>query len=475
MNRHITATLTLLLAISQCTVAQPALTLEKCRMLALENNKKLRIAEAEKIAAHHERRAASTSYLPRIDANALYMHNSHKTVLLDSDSRRFLENIGSSLGEEIKEIATIFPAIQQLAQSGFVTSLDRLGSSISDALTLDTRNIFAGTISAIQPIYAGGKISAYNRLTVIAEKISHYNYEATKQDILLTTEEAYWQVVSLSYKEQLATSYLKLTQSFLDDAKKIERQGMATKAELLSINVKVNEAGMAHLEVKNGLALARILLNHICGLPLDSTVVLYDETEFTVEPAVTIRNATIENRPELYALESVRDATYQQTRIVRSDFLPTIILTGGYAISNPSITDGFRRKFEGTWNIGVVLKIPVWNWGEGYDKIKASKARSTIAIYTLDNVHQEMQMQLQQQLKKVSETNGRLALAESNIKMAEENLRNTNLSFNEGMATVQEVMEAQTAWIKAHSSLIDAKIDIMLSQARLKRATGTLE
>ena len=47
--------------------------------------------------------------------------------------------------------------------------------------------------------------------------------------------------------------------------------------------------------------------------------------------------------------------------------------------------------------------------------------------------------------------------------------------FNEGMATVQEVMQAQTAWIKAHSSLIDAKIDIMLSQARLRRATGTLE
>ena len=54
-------------------------------------------------------------------------------------------------------------------------------------------------------------------------------------------------------------------------------------------------------------------------------------------------------------------------------------------------------------------------------------------------------------------------------------MNTANLSFKEGMATTDNVMEAQTAWLKAHSEQIDAMIDVQLCNTYLSKALGTLQ
>ena len=64
-------------------------------------------------------------------------------------------------------------------------------------------------------------------------------------------------------------------------------------------------------------------------------------------------------------LQNMVDLTKQGERLVRAIYLPHVLLTGGYFASNPNVFNGFERKLAGTWNVGVLVQVPVWNWFEG--------------------------------------------------------------------------------------------------------------
>jgi outer membrane protein TolC len=86
-----------------------------------------------------------------------------------------------------------------------------------------------------------------------------------------------------------------------------------------------------------------------------------------------------------------------------------------------------------------------------------------------------IELQVNQKAFLVNESNKKLAMAQSNIAHAEENLRTANLGFKEGVISSTTVIEAQTAWLQAMSQKIDAEIEVKLSQVELQKALGTLE
>ena len=150
-------------------------------------------------------------------------------------------------------------------------------------------------------------------------------------------------------------------------------------------------------------------------------------------------------------------------------------MTGGYAVSNPNVLNGFEKKFGGFWNVGLLVRIPIWNWGDVAYKVRASKGATAIANLELDEARDLIELQVNQSMLHVEEANKRLALAQTSIERAEENLRVANVGFQEGVITPTTVMEAQTAWLQARSQLIDAQIDVRLSQVDLQKALGTLK
>ncbi len=466
---------------------QRTLTLDSCRTLAIRNNKEILIANAEISAARHERKAAFSNYLPKLSVSGLYLHNQNKTSLLGDRQKEHLQNIGSEIqnsGDEIlQDIAKIFPEfnniISSLSDVNIATSLNRIGHSISDALTLDTRNIYIAAITMTQPIFTGGKITAYNKIAHYAEEIALSEQNLAIQNTIEATEQAYWQIISLAYKERLARSFLQLVKQLRDNVGKMKQEGLATESDLLSVNVKVNEAEIALLQVENGVTLARMLLCQICGLPIDSRPTLADELANDTTPPTTRYDIdvayAIRHRPEIKSLTSAGKIYHQQINITRADYLPQIALTANYLMSSPNFIDGFQKKFKGMWNIGVAIKIPIWNWGEGIHKVRVARVKSRIAEYRLQDVCEKIELQVQQSKQKTEEAEKRMHLADSNIRSAEENLRSANLGFSAGVMTSENVLEAQTAWLQAHSAKIDARIDVIISQLNLKKALGILE
>lgn len=467
--------------------AQRVLSLDSCRQMALKNNKQLGISKLKQDVAENIRKSARTKYLPHVSAIGTYEFTSEEISILNDGQKAALGGLGTTIGGTLQSslgslISTLPPAAQmQMAQdmAKVTAGLNQKGQNIVDAFRTDTRNIFAGSIVVTQPVFMGGAIVALNKMADINTEMSKNTMEARRHATLYQIDQAYWQVVSLHHKKALAESYLELVKKFDSDVHKMIDEGVATRSDGLSVDVKVNEAEMTLTKVNDGLVLSRMLLNQLCGLPLNESVVLQDEQADNIAvveltPQLDVESA-VAHRPELKLLQNTVALSKQATNVLKAGNLPQVALMGGYAVSNPNVLNGFEKKFAGYWHVGVIVRVPIWNWGDVMYKVRASKGATAIANLELDEAREKIELQVNQTTFKVDEANKKLTMAQKNIQRADENLRTANLGFQEGVISPTVVMEAQTAWLQAQSQKIDAEIDVKLSQVDLQKALGTLE
>lgn len=475
--------------------AQQVLSLDSCRALAMANNKELLISQEKINAAQYQRKAAFANYLPKFDATGTYIRNQKEMSLLSDSQKDALSNIGTNLSGALQngvqnmiaqnpgllQNPQFMQLVQAFGSTDLATPLNNVGNSLVDALRTDTRNIFAGAVTLTQPLYMGGKIRAYNKITKYAEELARQQHSTGMQDVILDTDQAYWQVISLVHKKKLAESYLKLLQQLESDIDKMINEGVATKADGLSVKVKVNEAEMTLTKVEDGLSLSRMLLCQLCGLDLTTDIILADEQkENLAEANIASSNINMEGiyvyaiRPEIRSLELASKIYDQKVNVARSEYLPSIALMGSYIATSPSVLNSFEKKFKGMWNVGVMVSVPLWHWGEGINKVKAAKSEARIAQYQLEEAKEKIQLQVNQAAFKVNETAKKLTMAEKNLEKANENLRYATLGFEEGVIPASNVLEAHTAWLSAQSEKIDAQIDVKLTDLYLKKATGEL-
>ena len=476
----------LLAGMAQTVGAQRLLNLDSCRAMALRNNKQMSISRVKQEIAANVRKSARTKYLPHISALGGYEYTSKEVSILNDDQKEALNSLGSNLKNGIVSsvgpYAQILPAALQQRLGTDLTNLasflDLSGQNITNAFRTDTRNLWAGAILLTQPVFMGGAIVAMNKLADAGEELAANSAEAKRQATLYHIDQAYWQVVSLRHKQKLAQGYLDLVKKLDGDVQKMIKEGVATRSDGLSVSVKVNEAEMAMLKVSDGLTLSKMLLCQLCGIPVDEQIVLAEEETDNLETVEVTPQAdfqqAMENRPELKMLQNMVDMGKQTTNILKAGNLPQVLLTGGYMVSNPNVFNGFEKKFAGVWNVGVLVRVPIWNWGDVAYKVRAAKGATTIATLQKEEAREKIELQVNQSAFQVSEANKKLEMAKASIERANENLRTANLGFSEGVISSTTVMEAQTAWLQAQSQKIDAEIDVKLSQVNLQKALGTL-
>ena len=475
--------------------AQRVLTLDSCRRLAITNNKQLSVARSQKEMASYNVKSAKTKYLPHVDAMAGYELMSKEVSILNNSQKDALNHLGTNavtgMGASVTDIistmvqdGTITPQMaQRLGQqmgvlsSSLATMGDDLGSTIRQAFRTNNRNMFAGAVMLTQPLYMGGSIKALNRVAELKANMADDNYDMLQQKVLYEIDATYWLVVSLRQKQKLAESFLDLVTKLHDDVYKMINEGVAVRADGLNVDVRVNEAEMAKMRVDDNLALVKMLLCQLCGLPMDTEFTLSDEGKELASATgqmPTEGTSTID-RPELRLLQTTIDISEQAQRVVTAThFRPQVALTGGYLISNPNTFNGFERKFSGVWNVGVMVRMPLWDWNDGRYKLAATRAATTIAKLERSDLEEKINLQVEQERFKVREAYRRLELSTKHVTSAEENLRCASLGFREGVMSLSDVMAAQTAWESAHTQKIDAEIEVQLSLIGLRKALGQL-
>lgn len=442
-----------------CVHAQRMLTLEECRNLAIQNNKELQISGEKIKMADNEKKAAFTKYFPQLSANGAYMWNQKDVNLLDMGA------LSSSLSSSLGGLAQL-PIIQHLM------------SGVNDMQHLDVQNLWVGNVSLVQPVFMGGKIVNYNQITKFAKQLAESMNNSQLQDLIYKTDEIYWQVISLVNKKKLAVAYVDLLRKMDGDVTAMIHEGLATEADGLSVKVKLNEAEMTQTKVENGLALTRMLLAQICGLSLEEDLSLADEKldNFPVETtqASADLNEAFMNRNELRSLDLAMKIYKRKERIALAEMLPNVALAANYFVTNPNVFNGFKNDFAGMFNVGVMVKVPLSGWWEGTYKRNSAKAETRIKALEWQDAREKIELQVNQSVYKVNEAGKKLIASSRNMENAEENLRRANLGFEEGVIPALNLMEAQTAWVSARSSLIDAQIEVKLTEVYLSKALGKL-
>lgn len=453
---NLTLLLFLLLGVPVILAEPGTLSLDSCRNMAIENNKGLRMADMQRQAAHYTRKSASTSYLPKISATGIYMHTGKELSPLSDEQKTTLSHIGDAIS---------------------TPALNSVGQGLVDALHTDTRNMAGAAVMLTQPIYMGGKIRAYNNITRLAEQIAGDRYNLRYQELIVAVDETYWNIVQLTARKRLAEGYLNLVETLDNDVDQLIGEGFATKADGLSVKVKVNEAKVSIIQVNNGIEILKMRLCELCGLPMDTAITLADENSEDLPVSdydYTDNTESWVNRPELSALSASVRIHDEKIKLARSEFLPTVALTGGYFANYPSVFNSFEKKFKGTWNIGVAVNIPLLTWGDRSYKTKAAKAEAAAARFEFDETREKIELQVSQNRQKVHEARELYAASLSSQAEADENLRYATLGLKEGVIPLSNVLEAQTAWLSAKANLISADIDLRLAYVYLRKSLGTI-
>ncbi len=459
------------------------LTLAQCRDLALANNKNLRRGAEQVRAAGYQKDEAFAAYLPSLDFAGGYMYNQKKISMFDSD--QFLPVKTFNLEKQGYEFNLVKdPMTGKPIQVNGQYVPEQVAYLPKEALEYDIHNVFFGAITLTQPIFMGGKIVAMNKITNYAEDLAKTQLNGASKDVIYAVDAAYWQVVSLKAKQKLAESYVNLLDTLSHNVSLMIKEGVATRSDQLTVDVKLNSAQVDLTKVNNGLVLSRMALAQVCGLPIHSDFRVADEDAECIISIITPDILAVDSpidmqqvydrRDDLRSLELGVKIYEQKANVARSSMMPNLAVVGAYSFSNPNIFDGFKKKFNGQFSIGAMLTIPLWHWGGNYNKYRAAKAQTAAMRMDLENARELVDLQVRQASYKAAEAVKTRDMTETNLAKADENLRCADLGFRNGVMTVDNVMEAQTAWLKAHSENIDARIDVYLCDVYLSKVLGTL-
>lgn len=470
------------LFVAMCLQAQP-MSLDSCRTMALANNKQMRIAAERIKEAHYRNKEAAAAYLPALDFAGGYVYNQKNLSVFDSDqllpTKSFNVETGSYDYNLVNNPVTGEPVKSPDGQ--YVPSTVALIPK--EAMTYDIHNVFFGALTLTQPVYMGGKIVAMNRITRYAGELARRLHDAEAENVVYAVDGAYWTVVSLKAKQRLAGSYVALLDTLCRNVRAMVAEGVSTRSEQLSVEVKLNQAQVDMTKVENALVLARMELARLCGIPVDSRIELADEDlsdetfagkllpdAFSADDMERVYS----RRNDVQALELQVRIYEQEQRVALSSMLPNIALTAGYSFSNPNMYDGFKNRFDGAFSVGVAVKIPLWHWGGNYNGYRAAKSGTVIRRLELEDAKEKIALQVSQARFRYREAQRAYTTSLMNLDKAGENLRNAELGFREGVLAADNVMEAQTAWLKAGSEKIDAGIELVMCDVYLKKSLGEL-
>ena len=465
-----------LCAMSLLAQAQ-VVTLDSCRHMALRNNKEIQQAALAIDKAGYQRKEAAAAYLPQFDLTAGYIYNSRKVSLIKEDQMLPTKSFNMQTGTYDYNLVIDPRSGAPLQVNGqYVPSTVALLPK--SGLTYNIHSLMGGALTVTQPIYMGGKITAMNQITELAQQLAREMHESKVEDVIYNVDAAYWQVVSLCAKQKLALSYVNLLQSLSKDVTAMVNEGVATRANQLAVDVKLNEANVDLTKVDNGVTLSRMLLAQLCGLPVNTLMTLADENRdelgATLAPTDINMDEVYDKRHDIRSLDLATKIYDQQVKVARSEMMPKLAAVAALHATNPNSYDGFENRFGAAFSVGATLRVPLWHWGGLSNKVKAAQVEADVKRLELADAKDKIELQVNQATFRYQEAFKTWEATKANLAQADENLRIAEIAFKEGMGTLDDVLTAQTAWLKANSEKIDAEIDVQLTHEYLNKVRGNM-
>jgi outer membrane protein len=411
--------LVLMMLLSGFVQGQQQLSLKEIKSKALENSKKLKKAQSTINASIAANAAAKAATKPTIDASVfgLYLSDPFKTLLPEYSAN--------------------------------------------------------GSVALTQVIYAGNKIQTAKKMTSSVVDLQTTQKELTEDEVLLSVETAYWQVVNLKEKVTLAERYLKLLNTLKNDLQNSFDAGLIYKNDLLKVEVQHNEAMLNLTRANDGLSMAKLNLTQITGL-YNVDFDIKEDAAIDVQPiSQSDVKTALDKRPEISMLNKAAEIQQYQGKLLEGNQKPTLAVSANGLASygkNINFSNGNDdlQAFVGL----VTLSVPILDWGGRKQKVKEMEFQTEARKFELEETKELLGIEIQNAWLMLNQSMTQIELSKKSLHQAEENLRLNQDRFDAGTVLGEDVLEAQVLWQKAYADLIDAKAGYKIMEAKYKKAIG---
>lgn len=429
----------------QPALAQTTLTLRQSIEIALRNNPEIMIAEQGIQKSLYARTQARSGRLPSISAMGYYDRSWELPIFVFSPPAGFPGANG-----EIR------------VQMG-------VEHTINSGITLE------------QPLYTGGALSAQERMASRAVDISELQYSSTQQEIIADVYDSFFRILLTAELIRVAEGALESAEENLRQIQRRYEQGAASRFERLRAEVQASTLRPHVTEARHNYELAVEHLFNILGMDVP--------TNFTVDASFIKRESTLlqtdveeliavayRNRPEYRMLETQERMNRDGVRLARSNFLPKVLLSSSmnWQALQDDISGLRGNDFTRFSSSQLIVQVPLFN---GFaNTARYQEAQAQLRQTQIQREHSRKLIateirSLQKRLKQAAEI---LQSQEEVVQQAEEGLRLANLLYEEGAATLLEVIDAQVAYTQAQTSYFQAIYNFNTTSVRLERAMGIL-
>ena len=445
-------TLILLLFCAITLHAQELLTLDQCRQLALDNNKRMVAASKQTQAAHYTVKSYKGNFFPNFIASG--------TGLYSTADGTF--NIPGG------NLPTFLPDAngQPTPNGGFAyfPGID---------LNYKVRTVWMGGIQVEQPIFMGGKILAAYRMATLGKQMAQLNENLTATEVILETDQAYALMVKAQEMNKVAESYHAVLQELMKNVQSAYKHGLKSKNDVLKVQVKLNESELSIRKAENALRLANMNLCHLIGKPLTETLQISDDFP-VIEQAFETQINDITARPEYSLLNKQVDMAKQQVKLSRSELLPQVGIRGSYDYIHGLKVNEQTLFDKGNFSVMLNVTIPLFHFGERINKVRASKAQLEQVRMEQADLNEKMYLELTQAANNLDEAKLQTALADRSLEQADENRRISKGEYDAGLEPLSDHLEAQALWQQAYETKVDAHFQLYLNYVKYLKAAGKL-
>ena len=427
--------------------AQHTYTLEQLLDSARSHNIALRNGQRDIEAAQEQRKEAFTKFFPTVSATGAWFNANKSMAQTELDLTPYITpELGATL-------AQLLPA----------ETLVALSSPMSISMM---KHGTIASITAIQPVFAGGQIINGNKLAKIGEEVSRLRQQLSEDEVETTAEQYFWQLVTLEEKQRTIASVEEMLSDIHKDVNLAVEAGLTLRNDLLKVELRQNEVESQKVKIQNGMALVKMLLAQYCGLR-DTSFTLRYTTE-AISPLSIKRDhqQALLNTLEYQLLDKQVEATSLQKKMAVGENLPSVAVGAGYNYHNLLGSD---QTFG---MIFATVSVPLSNWWGGSHAIKRKKIAQQQAIDQRDDNAELLTIRMQKAWNDVEEAYQQLHIAERSIRQAEENLRLSRNCYQAGTTTMSDLLEAQMLYQQSLDKHTDAFADYQNKILAYKHAVG---
>jgi outer membrane protein TolC len=338
---------------------------------------------------------------------------------------------------------------------------------------------YRGHLGLELPLYTSGRIA--NGVTAGARQLTAANQDVQqgRADLEQETATAYWTLVTARDSEHVLAESLADYDAHLKESRDRRDVGMAASNEVLAVQVQREQAELARLQAASTAAVANANLLRLLDLPAGTSV---EPVEPLAEPAPSppaaespeaLVAAAEAARPEIAALRSRIAAGHASAAATRAGLWPQANLSAGYDYANPNPRIlPLEPRWKGSWSVGAVVSLSLFDGGRTTAAAAQIDAQADALAHRLEDLERRVRLEVTQRLEELATARQAATVAVANLDSAHENVRVARDRYHEGVIPSSELLDAETALLRAGLDRTNALAQVRVALANLERAAG---